>query len=146
MSVTPNRPGELRRRSPWDDIAPWSSRMRELMEDVWPALPASVDYAPGGRCETDESFTVEARPSRRGQEEHQHRHVRPPADRHGERVVKEREGVLRHTTRVTGSFSYEAVLPAPVDEKKVTAVLADGVLTITMPKATEAKTTHITVK
>ena len=65
---------------------------------------------------------------------------------HGERVVKEREGVLRHTTRVTGSFSYEAVLPAPVDEKKVTAVLADGVLTITMPKATEAKTTHITVK
>ena len=54
--------------------------------------------------------------------------------------------MLRHTTRVTGSFSYEAVLPAPVDEKKVTAVLADGVLTITMPKATEAKTTHITVK
>ena len=36
--------------------------------------------------------------------------------------------MLRHTTRVTGSFSYEAVLPAPVDEKKVTAVLADGVL------------------
>ena len=147
MSVTPNRPGELRRRSPWDDIAPWSSRMRELMEDMWPALPASVDYAPGGALhETDESFTVEL--------------DLPGVDKknisidmsdrrltvHGERVVKEREGVLRHTTRVTGSFSYEAVLPAPVDEKKVTAVLADGVLTITMPKATESKTTHITVK
>ena len=33
--------------------------MRGLMEDVWPALPASVDYAPGGALhETDESFTV----------------------------------------------------------------------------------------
>ena len=52
--------------------------------------------------------------------------------------------MLRHTTRVTGSFSYEAVLPAPVDEEGHGRP-ADGVLTITMPKATEAKT-HITVK
>ena len=117
------------------------------MEDMWPALPASVDYAPGGALhETDESFTVEPRPSRRGQEEHQHRHVRPPADRPRGAGRQGAGGRAAAHDAGDGRFSYEAVLPAPVDEKKVTAVLADGVLTITMPKATEAKTTHITVK
>jgi HSP20 family protein len=38
------------------------------------------------------------------------------------------------------------VLPCPIDEAKVSASLNDGVLTITMPKASEAKSTHITVK
>ena len=72
---------------------------------MWPALPASVDYAPGGALhETDESFTVEL--------------DLPGVDKknisidmsdrrltvHGERVVKEREGVLRHTTRVTAQL------------------------------------------
>lgn len=143
---TTSRSTELRRRSPWEEIAPWGSRMRELMEDMWPAMPAGFDYAPGGVLhETDEAFTVEL--------------DLPGVEKgdiaidiserrltvHGKRVEKERKGVLRHTTRVTGSFSYEAFLPSPVDEKAVTAVLTDGVLTITMPKASEAKTTHITV-
>ncbi|HEY7717965.1 MAG TPA: Hsp20/alpha crystallin family protein [Pedococcus sp.] len=141
-----SRSTELRRRSPWDELAPWSSRMRALMDDMWPNVPAAFDFAPGGALhESDDAFTVEL--------------DLPGVDKgdieidisdrrlsvHGTRVEKERAGVLRHTTRVTGSFSYDAVLPCPVDEKAVTAALTDGVLTVTMPKATEAKTTHVTI-
>ena len=144
-----SRSTELRRRTPWEEfsLAPWSHRMRDLMEDVFQGLPAGVDFAPGGELhETDEALTVEL--------------DLPGVDKkditidmsdrrlsvRGERVVKEKDGILRHSTRVTGTFSYEALLPCPVDEENVTATLSDGVLTITMPKATEAKTTHITVK
>ena len=45
---TTNRSTELRRRSPWEEFSPWSARMRELMEDMWPSLSAAVDFAPGG--------------------------------------------------------------------------------------------------
>ena len=65
---------------------------------------------------------------------------------HGSRTVKEREGVLRRSTRMTGTFSYEAVLPVSIDEQAVTAALKDGVLTTTMPKSTTTKATHIEVK
>ena len=54
--------------------------------------------------------------------------------------------MTRHATRMTGSFRYEAVLPVPVDEQAVTAVLADGVPTITMPKSATTQATHIDVR
>jgi HSP20 family protein len=46
---------------------------------------------------------------------------------------------------MTGSFRYEAVLPVPVDEQAVAAVLEDSVLTITMPKSATTQATHIEV-
>jgi HSP20 family protein len=64
----------------------------------------------------------------------------------GSRTVKEHKGVMRHSTRMTGSFRHEAVLPAPIDEQAVTAALKDGALSITMPESTAAKATHIEVK
>lgn len=144
-----SRSTELRRRTPWEEfsLAPWSHRMRELMEDVFQGLPAGIDFAPGGELhETDDAFTVELDlPGVDKKDVHIEMSDRRLSVR-GERVVKEKEGVLRHTTRVTGTFSYEAVLPCPIEEAKVSASLTDGVLTITMPKASEAKSTHITVK
>lgn len=146
---TPSRSTELRRRTPWEEfsLAPWSHRMRELMEDVFQGLPAGVDFAPGGELqETDDAFMVELDlPGVDKKDVNIEMSDRRLTVR-GERVVKEKDGVLRHSTRVTGTFSYEAILPCPIDEAKVSAVLTDGVLTITMPKASEAKSTHITVK
>lgn len=146
---TPSRSTELRRRTPWEEfsLAPWSHRMRELMEDVFQGLPAGVDFAPGGELqETDDAFMVELDlPGVDKKDVNIEMSDRRLTVR-GERVVKEKEGVLRHSTRVTGTFCYEAILPCPIDEAKVSAVLTDGVLTITMPKASEAKSTHITVK
>ena len=145
MSST-NKPGDMARRSFWDDIAPWNTRMQDLMQDLWSRSPFPGDFAPSGDMhESDAAFTVEL--------------DLPGVDKgdiiidvmgrrltvHGSRTVKEHEGVIRHSTRMTGSFRYEAVLPVPVDEQAVTAGLKDGVLTITLPKSTTTKATHIEV-
>ncbi|SER75024.1 HSP20 family protein [Pedococcus cremeus] len=146
---TPSRSPELRRRTPWEEfsLAPWSHRMRELMEDVFQGLPAGVDFAPGGELqETDDAFTVELDLPGVDKKDINIEMSDRRLTVRGERVVKEKEGVMRHSTRVTGTFSYEAILPCPIDEAKVSAALSEGVLTITMPKASEAKSTHITVK
>ena len=52
---------------------------------------------------------------------------------------------MRHSTRVTGRFAYEVILPADVDEKATTAQLNDGVLTVRLPKATGAKTSRVPI-
>ena len=49
------------------------------------------------------------------------------------------------TERYVGSFRRSISLPAPVDANKVSATYRDGILTVTMPKAEEAKPKRITV-
>jgi HSP20 family protein len=64
---------------------------------------------------------------------------------HGELREKERTGVLRSRTRRTGQFDYRVTLPQDTDEEHVTAELADGVLTLTVPKAQKAKPRRIEI-
>lgn len=148
---TPTRSTELRVRSPWDvapwaDLAPWSPRLSDLMQQMWPSGTTAGEFIPGVELhETDEAFELEV--------------DLPGVDRkditiditgrrvrvHGTKTVKERTGIVRHSTRSVGAFTYEGVLPTPVDETAVQASLNDGVLSVTMPKATEAKTTHIEI-
>ncbi|MDF0376559.1 Hsp20/alpha crystallin family protein [[Kitasatospora] papulosa] len=63
----------------------------------------------------------------------------------GEYKECEREGVLRHSTRRTGHFAFQALLPADVKADEVTASLSDGVLTVTVPKAQKAKAHHVEI-
>ena len=63
----------------------------------------------------------------------------------GEIKEKERKGVLRRSTRRTGSFEYRLRLPGEVDNEKINAQMSDGVLTITVPKAEVAKPRHIEI-
>ncbi|MEV0181719.1 Hsp20/alpha crystallin family protein [Streptomyces sp. NPDC050625] len=64
----------------------------------------------------------------------------------GELKEREREGVLRRTTRRTGRFEYRVLLPADVKAEDVHAALADGILTVTVPKAHAAKPHHIKIE
>jgi HSP20 family protein len=148
-TTTPSTSPERRRRSPWDlalwgDLSPWGAPVRSLFDDFWPASVS--DFSPGWDLhETDEAFVLEL--------------DLPGVDKkditidvsgrrvsiRGVKTATEHEGVMRHTTRTTGTFSYEAVLPVAVDDASVTASLADGVLTVTMPKAPAAKATHVTI-
>ena len=64
----------------------------------------------------------------------------------GERKEKERVGVLRRRTRSVGRFEYDIQLPGDIDEDGVTASLADGVLTVRVPKATTDRARRIAVK
>lgn len=52
----------------------------------------------------------------------------------GERKEKERVGILRRRTRVTGRFHYEVTLPAADPDAEVTAGYDAGVLTVRVPK------------
>ena len=48
--------------------------------------------------------------------------------------------------RSHGMFSRSLRLPTPVDGARVTAVFKNGLLTVTVPKAPEAKTANIPIK
>lgn len=60
----------------------------------------------------------------------------------------QREGnmTLHRQERVTGEFARFLTLPVVVNAEKVEAVMKDGVLTITLPKADQAKRKRIEVK
>ena len=59
--------------------------------------------------------------------------------------TEEREGESFRSERFFGQFSRTVTLPAPVKADGVTATYADGVLTVTLPKAEEAKPRKIEV-
>jgi HSP20 family protein len=63
----------------------------------------------------------------------------------GEIVEKEKVGWLRHRTRRIGQFAYRTLLPAEIDTEHINADLADGVLTVRVPKTETAKPRRITV-
>jgi HSP20 family protein len=61
--------------------------------------------------------------------------------------IKETENGRRHrSTRRTGRFEYRTYLPGDVKPDQVSAQLADGVLTVTVPKSEAAKPRRIEVK
>jgi HSP20 family protein len=64
----------------------------------------------------------------------------------GERKTKERTGILRRRERIIGRFSYEVTLPGDIDEDAADARLADGVLTVRLPKPESARPRRIEVK
>ncbi|WP_158847848.1 Hsp20/alpha crystallin family protein [Saccharothrix deserti] len=63
----------------------------------------------------------------------------------GELKEKERQGLFRSRTRRTGQFSYRVTLPHDVDADKVEANLADGVLSVRVPKSEAAKPRRIAI-
>ena len=64
----------------------------------------------------------------------------------GERETKATNGEnAERTERVSGKFRRSITLPARVDAGKVSATYKDGLLTVTLPKAEEAKPKQIKV-
>lgn len=65
----------------------------------------------------------------------------------GERKAdtEHREGESFRSERIFGSFSRSITLPSPVKDDQVTASYQDGILTVTLPKAEEAKPKKIQV-
>jgi len=45
-----------------------------------------------------------------------------------------------------GKFAYRTTLPSDADAAKIDAQLADGILTVRLPKATEAQTRKVEIK
>jgi HSP20 family protein len=64
----------------------------------------------------------------------------------GSRAAEKREGENFRSERVFGAFSRSVALPSPVKPDQVKALYQDGVLTVTLPKAEEAKPRKIQVE
>jgi HSP20 family protein len=64
----------------------------------------------------------------------------------GERKAEKREGESYRSERAFGAFSRSVTLPGPVKAGEVKATYQDGVLTVTLPKAEEAKPRKIQVE
>ena len=64
----------------------------------------------------------------------------------GEIRERERKGIVRRRARHTGRFDYRVTLPSLLDSEKIEARLADGVLTVRVPKAERAPRQRIEVK
>jgi HSP20 family protein len=64
----------------------------------------------------------------------------------GELKEKERSGIVRRRARRSGRFDYRVTLPEQVEADQIEASLADGVLTVRVPKSERAQRKKIEIK
>ncbi|HEX7300837.1 MAG TPA: Hsp20/alpha crystallin family protein [Solirubrobacteraceae bacterium] len=63
----------------------------------------------------------------------------------GEIKERERRGILRRRSRPTGRFEYRVTLPGAIEAEGVEATMANGVLTVRVPKSEQARPRRIEV-
>ncbi|MFC5214161.1 Hsp20/alpha crystallin family protein [Streptomyces coerulescens] len=133
-------------RNPLTEFDQLLSEMSGLMESTVGATAPAVAWTPlADVTESDDAFHVEIElPGVKSKDIN--------VEANGQELVvtgeikeKERKGVLRRSTRRTGSFEYRLRLPGEVDTEKINAQMSDGVLNITVPKAEVAKPRHIEI-
>ena len=144
-SAKPPSGTEVQHWRPFTEMFPWNTRLGQLFENMWQAA-GHEGLTPGAELEeTDDGFALEMDLPGVAKDDITIDVVGRRVAVRGTRKEKERSGVMRHSTRVTGSFAYEVILPADVDEKATTAQLSEGVLTIKLPKASGAKTSRVPI-
>ncbi|MFL4903813.1 Hsp20/alpha crystallin family protein [Streptomyces sp. MMS24-I2-30] len=148
-----HRPGRLLDRPfpalRWDepvaDFDELFERMNRFLQAVGTA-PAAGSWSPlADLQETDDVYIVEAELPGIKREDIDVEVGDRELSITGECEERGREGVLRRSTRRTRRFEYRALLPADVKAEEITATLADGVLTVTVPKAQAAKPHHVEI-
>jgi HSP20 family protein len=137
----------MQRWEPFRELESLHSQMGELMDSVWAPMGVGngvwvpvVDIE-----EAEDAWLVEAE--------------LPGVDRKdvnvelrdselaitGEIKERERKGILRRRTRRAGRFDFRVALPGEVDADHIDAKLRDGVLTVRVPKAEQARPHRIEV-
>jgi HSP20 family protein len=143
----PSRP--LTRWDPFREFEDLYTQMGRLWESAFGAggPAATAGWAPiADLCETEDAYVAEIEvPGVRRED--------LTVDLSGNEltvtgVVKEseQEGVVRRRTRRSGRFEYRTTLPRDVDADQVSATLADGVLTVRVPKAEAARPRRIEIQ
>lgn len=139
-AAPPGAPAPSSGWDPFGEFEAWARRLGHRPAMLrWPDLLSAfdgVDFTPLADIEeTDSAWTVEVEiPGVKKKDIDVETHGRTIVIS-GQRKEKERNGVLRQRRRVSGSFRYEVTLGGDFDVKAITADLADGELTITVPKA-----------
>jgi HSP20 family protein len=128
-------------------------RLRRLLDQTFggfglPALASeSVGWAPPVDIEEqDDAYVIEAEVPGVTKDDVNIELVSNELTITGEIKEREREGILRKRTRRVGRFEYRVRLPEQVDPDNVEAKLADGVLSVRVPKHEHAERRRIQVK
>ena len=143
----------MRALMPWTGTTSLRKEMDRLFdrffESGWPETPALGEWAPTVDV-TEDKDAVTVKAELPGVEQKdigvslQDGVLTIKGEKHAEKEEKDK----RHhrVERSYGAFVRSIRLPAAVETGKVTATCKDGVVTITLPKAPEAKGTAIPVK
>jgi HSP20 family protein len=143
-----SNPRPTQRWDPFQEFEQLQEEMGRLVHSAWPTAAANGGaWMPMADIEeTEDAWIIEA--------------DLPGVDRKGinvemrdgELVItgeikeKERKGILRRRTRRTGRFEFRVTLPGQSDEEHIDARLHNGVLTVRVPKAEQARARRIEVK
>jgi HSP20 family protein len=140
-------------RSALSELEQVSERMRRLLDQTfgglaWPSfLTESGGWAPRVDIEeTDDAYLLDAELPGVKRSDVSIELVGNELMIGGEVKERQRKGALRRSTRRTGRFEYRVRLPEQVDDQKVDAKLADGVLTVRVPKSERAQRRKIEIK
>lgn len=145
-------PGQARtRRSVWDPYTEFdriNREMAQLFDDAWTQpSPRDGGFVPMADIEeTDDAFLVEIEVPGVDRDDIDIELTGRTLSVSGERKEKERTGILRKKTRVTGRFAYEVSFPGDLDDDGVSASYEDGVLTVRVPKAEQEKARKIQIR
>lgn len=124
-------------------------RMGQLMNvafsDLTPAQIMEMPWAPlADLSETDDSYVVRVELPGVGKDQLDVQLQDRELVITGE-VTDKQEGRRHRGNRRTGRFEYRTTLPGDVKPEAVSAQLADGVLTVTVPKSEAARPRHIEI-
>jgi HSP20 family protein len=142
-----NSPQGLQRREPFSELEDLQERIGRLMDSVW--SPNGLDQIwspPVAVEETDDAWIVEAEVPGAKRKDINVELRDSELAISGEIKEKEREGILRRSTRKTGEFDYRITLPGRPDPDAVEAKLDGGVLTVRVPKPDGARSRQIEVQ
>ena len=140
-------------RSParWDpgrEFESLTGQMNQLLESAFgqSGLTGGGGWAPAVDVEeTDDAYVVEAELPGVDRDDVQVEVSNGVLTITGEFKERERTGILRRRTRRIGRFEFRTTLPTAVDSEAISASLHDGVLTVKVPKAAEAKPRRVEI-
>jgi HSP20 family protein len=140
------------RWEPTSELEQITDRMRSMLEQTFgafgwtPPLLERTGWSPFVDLEeTDDAYVVEAELPGVRREDVNIELVGNELTITGEAKQRERTGTVRRQTRRTGRFDYRLSLPSHVDAEKVEANLADGVLSVRVPKSERAQRRRIEI-
>jgi HSP20 family protein len=132
---------------PFREIEDLYQQMQRLMHSALGGPTETGTWMPfADLAETDDGYIVEAELPGVPSEDINVEVIGNELAITGECKEPERKGMLRQRTRRMGRFEYRTMLPHDVDAEKIEAKLADGVLTVRVPKTEKAKSRKVEIK
>jgi HSP20 family protein len=133
------------------------NRMRNQMENIWGSLRGKVEHFKDNYAnvfpllnvyESDDCVTLTAELPGVKAEDLEISIKSDTLTLAGEKKINERpqDANFFRQERISGSFRRSLTLPAKVDPEKAEAKFKNGIITVTLPKAAEAKAHSVSVK